>query len=227
MIAAQVISIAAFLISWVWWVTFAIGLIALLLLQIIWCCRQTKAGFLASAAVSALAALMCVVSGIIMLVAWKDATWCDPFIFINQDMGDDYYNHNRDRDYCQEGAWATVAFVSGALWFAVTGCIIYFLKSGRHTKWEEKLCNSKNSGGGDVDVTTATALEMGTVQHGGQTTRTMATASDTGGGSASIATATTPAAGDAVSHDAAVTMMAADSYVPPEISNKVDGEENV
>lgn len=237
-IAAQVISVVAFLISWVWWVTFAIGLIALLLLQIIWCYRQNKDIFLllASAAVSALAFLMCVLSGIYILVVWKDVAWCGVFVL---ESDDDYLD-----DDCEEGAWATVSFVSGVLWFAVTGCILYFVKSGRHAKWEEKLCNNDNdndnndSGEQGASTSTATAiatsmaLEMGTVQHQ-QQEETASAATGAGGSVAAISTTAittiTPITTDdeALPRAAAVTttITAADSsYVPPQIiiSSKVD-----
>jgi len=167
------------------------------LLQILWCCRQNKAGFLASTVVSAVAALLCTVGGIIILVFWKDVYWCDPFLFIT----DDYVGSTSD--YCNEGAWATVAFVCAALWFAVAGCILHFVKSGRHAKWEEQLSKSNNSDDeGVVAIETAAGLEMGTVQQGEH-----------------IATSTTPTAEEGVdlSQVAAVTMITTDW-----ISDKVD-----
>jgi len=185
-------------------VTFVICLVALVLLQLVWCCRQNKAGFLASTVVSAVAALLCTVGGIIILVFWKDATWCVPFVFISDD--DDYVGYP---DYCNEGAWATVAFVCAALWFAVAGCLLHFVKSGRHAKWEEQLSKSSNNSDdeGVVAIETQAGLEMGTVQQGEH-----------------IATATTTNAEEGVvlSQVAAVTMITTDSYVPPGISDKVD-----
>ena len=151
---------------------------------------------MASTVVSAVAALLCTVGGIIILVFWKDAYWCDPFFFIS----DDYVGSTSD--YCNEGAWATVAFVCAALWFAVAGCILHFVKSGRHAKWEEQLSKSNNSDDeGVVAIETPAGLEMGTMQQG-----------------VHIATATAETAEEV----AAVTMITTDSYVRPEISHKVD-----
>ena len=124
-----------------------------------------------------------------------------PFVF-------DTYNVAIFNDNCNEGAWATVAFVCAALWFAVAGCILHFVKSGRHAKWEEQLSKSNNSDDeGVVAIETAAGLEMGTVQQGEH-----------------IATATTTNAEEGVvlSQVAAVTMITTDSYVPPGISDKVD-----
>jgi len=229
MIAAQIISVVAFLISWVWWVTFIIGTAALALLQIVWCCRQTKAGLLASAAVSALATLMCVLCGIYILVVWKSAKWCWVFYLESDDDDDDYYGNNYD--YCKEGAWAAVAFVSGVLWFAVTGCILYFVKSGRQAKWDEKLCNNNNNNNGEgataitatATAIAITALEMGTVQHQQEETASSAIGGDSAVISMATSSSTPPTTGEALPPAAAVTTTTADSsYVPPQISTKVD-----
>jgi len=209
MIAAQIISIVAFLVSWIWWVTFLIGLGCMATLQIMWCCRPNKIGVLASSALAMLASVMCFVAGIIMLILWKDKRYCEVFVFDGSGTrDDDYYDYYDDdtyrlRDYCREGAWSIVAFVTGIMWFAVAGCIFYFVKSGRHAKWEAKFdCDNNNNN----DVTaTATAIEMGTVS---------ATATPT------IPTAT----GENVpppAVDVAVAVAAAHTVLP-EIPSKVD-----
>ena len=200
MIAAQVISIIAFLISWTWWVTFVISFASMVFLQIIWCCRQNKCGVYASAGVAALAGITSFIAGIIMLVHWKDKTCCEVFTFTEQYR---YYGDNED-DNCREGAWSIVAFVTGIMWFAVAGCIFYFVKSGRHAKWEEKLCNRNNSGEGGATAT-ATAIEMGSVS---PTTTASASAS-----------ATIPTAAETLPPAA---VAAAAATVLPEIPNKVD-----
>jgi len=160
MITAQIISIVAFVISWLWWVTFIVGGICLVLLQVIWCCRQNKIGLYISAGISFVAAITCTIAGIIMIVVWKDKKEC--YIWhLDYDDDDDWreseYYYREKPDYCEEGIWAVVAFVTALLWFATSGCILYFVKSGRHTKWEEKLQAT-------ADAET-TAIEMGTVQH--------------------------------------------------------------
>jgi len=227
MMSAQIISIIAFLISWVWWVTFIVGSISLALLQLVWCCRQSKIGLLVSVGISTLAGVTCTIAGIVMIVLWKDERYCS--VFILTDVGDDYYDNYvtpiyddvytgyRDsppirRDYCDEQAWAVVAFVTATLWFSTSGCILYFVGSGRYAIWEEE---AKLQGAND---TTPTAIEMGAVQHqhdGHQQEQQTTT------GANSFATAATTATATAIDHNL-TTCSTADSYVLPDISNKVD-----
>jgi len=201
MIAAQVVSIVAFLISWLWWVTFIVAIVALVLLQVVWCCRQSKNGLFVSAGISGAAGCTCVAAGIIMLVSWKNQRYCDPFF-----LDDDYYGDNSNydgRDYCREAVWAAVAFVTAALWFSTTGCIFYFVKSGRHAKWEERIQRSVGDSNGTA---AATAIEMGNVQQ------------EAPPAAAAAAMATNQAAPTV---ETAVAMPA-DSYILPENPDKVD-----
>jgi hypothetical protein len=218
MIAAQIISIIAFLISWLWWVTFIIGLISLVSLQLVWCCRQSKIGLYVSVGISALAGVTCTIAGIVMIVFWKDQSYCSPWTLTDWDADNwknSNYSYNYDdyvptfvptfSDYCSEGSWAVVAFVTATLWFSTTGCILYFVGSGRYAKWEEKV----ERGASD---TTPTAIEMGAVQHqhpGGHQQEQQMTV-----GAIDIATSTATATATAIE--------TADSYVLPEIPNKVD-----
>mmetsp|Transcript_19447 Transcript_19447/g.39994 ORF Transcript_19447/g.39994 Transcript_19447/m.39994 type:complete len:216 (+) Transcript_19447:135-782(+) len=154
MIAAQILSIIAVLIAWIWWISFIIGIVGLILLQVIWCCRQSRAGLIASQVVSMIAAILSVLVGIFFLVARKDASWCVPFILLYDDDDDDW--SDRSYDYCSEKAYAIVGFVGAALWFASAGCQIAFLKSGRYDKWEASLSESNKA--------SSTAVEMGNVE---------------------------------------------------------------
>jgi len=229
MISAQIISIIAFLISWLWWVTFILGLISLALLQIVWCCRQSKIGLFVSVGISTLAGITCTIAGIVMIVVWKDQEYCSVFTLTE---GDDYYDNYvapiyddgytgyRIRppvryDYCDEQTWAVVAFVTAALWFSTSGCILFFVGSGRYAIWEEE---AKLRGASDTTptttttTTTPTAIEMGAVQHQHHDHQQE---EQTTTGANSFATAT------AIDHDH-TTCSTADLYVLPEISNKVD-----
>jgi len=212
MIAAQIISIVAFLISWIWWVTFIVGLICFGLLQIIWCCRQNKIGLHISAAISALAASTCIIAGIVMIVVWKNQSWCNIW---NVTEIDDYYKNSK-YDYCREGAWATVAFITALLWFATTGCILYFVKSGRHTKWEEKLRAADTTTA--ATTATTTAIEMGTVQHHHHDDYQQQQQGQQSTMGTTVPTATTTS----TATDHAIACSTADSYVLPEIPNKID-----
>jgi len=130
-----------------------------------------------SAGISFVAAITCTIAGIVMIVVWKDKRNCHIWRLTD----DDYYDTNwtpseyqpTKPDYCEEGIWAVVAFGTALLWFATSGCILYFVKSGRHTKWEEKIqAAADNADTADTATTvvatttpTTTAIEMGTVQH--------------------------------------------------------------
>jgi len=105
-------------------------------------------------------------------------------------------------DYCQEGIWAVVAFVTALLWFVTSGCILYFVKSGRHAKWEEKLQAA-------ADTDTTAAIEMGTVQHPHHDDQHQHHQQQSEAIAAVATTSTTIAA-------------AATSYVLPDIPNKID-----
>jgi len=251
MITAQIISIVAFLVSWVWWVTFIVGLISLALLQLVWCCRQSKIGMFVSVGISTLAGITCTIAGIVMIVVWKDQKNCSVFTltdgseddyydnyvtpihddtycndgYNNTSYDDCYYNRNnndymdnyaeerRNRDYCEEQAWAVVAFITATLWFSTSGLILYFVGSGRYAIWEEEAKLQ-----GASDTTSTTAIEMGAVQHqydGHQQEQQTTT------GANSFATAATTAIATATDHDL-TTCNTADSYVLPDISNKVD-----
>ena len=72
-------------------------------------------------------------------------------------MYDDYYYS----DNCAERAFAIVAFIDAALWFATAGCTIAFMTTGRYARWEASLSN-KNTGSDDAAESPAptVALEM-------------------------------------------------------------------
>jgi hypothetical protein len=122
----QIVAIVAFCISWIWWVTFAIGAPAMLVLQVAWCCKMTKCGLTAAAVLSSLTALSCFFAGVWMILQWKNDYWCHVFV-VTQD--DDYAWYDAD---CPEVAWAVVAFVDCALWTVTAYCIFYFVNSGRY-----------------------------------------------------------------------------------------------
>eukprot|EP00536_Pseudo-nitzschia_multiseries_P009366 jgi/Psemu1/242051/estExt_Genewise1.C_2600003 len=132
-ITAQILSVFAFLVSWTWWLTFLLSGIAMILLQTLWCCRQSRVGILAMAVIPAIAAVSCLCSAIWMLVVWKYAGWCS--VFSLQAYWGGYYSWL----YCNEDAWATVALVDMVMWLAVSGCILRFVLCGSHAECERKL----------------------------------------------------------------------------------------
>mmetsp|Transcript_25651 Transcript_25651/g.54774 ORF Transcript_25651/g.54774 Transcript_25651/m.54774 type:complete len:239 (+) Transcript_25651:40-756(+) len=170
-ITAQIVSIFAFLISWIWWATFLSSVIALIMLQCIWCCRQNRAGFMVSAAFSLIAAITNVYSGIFILSNWDDAHVCLPFAlehFNYDDIAIDYgYDYDDDyeqqyMDLCFDHAYANIAFFDGALWLLVAGCTLCFEFSGRHAALDKRW-SDQNTSTSDENVATV-AVEMGTVE---------------------------------------------------------------
>jgi len=122
MIAAQIISIVAFCICWIWWVTFVIGLTVFIMLQLVWCCRhKTKFGLYITAGMAALASIMCIVASTYMLVKWRNKSWCDPFFVIATefDDDDDYYDSSSSGSYSWVGGVVFFLFfvVVGVVWF--------------------------------------------------------------------------------------------------------------
>lgn len=161
-IAAQIMTIIALFISWVWWVTFLISIVGTTFYQLLWCCRQNIHAIYASTAVALISSFVSLGVGIYLLVQWKNYRYCYSFVLDAFVTLDDDSN-----DYCNEEAWGSIAILCGILWFAVSVCTFYFAKNGRHAKWEE--LHSKNSAGAaaDDDETNEgeepVAVELGTL----------------------------------------------------------------
>ena len=100
----------------------------MLLFQIPWCCRQRKGTLYITVAVGALTSLSMLGLGLYILFYLKYASDCYAF------SGDIYYGR---KDWCNEILWATIAFGCAAIWGAATHCMLVFVRSGRHTKWEK------------------------------------------------------------------------------------------
>ena len=143
LIVAQVFSILALGCSWVFYGTFAISLIAMILQQVLWCCRQTRSGMVASVVLSFLAAAVCAATSLYMFLGWKGradkyafdtdyVSYCEPFTFY-------FLIGNRSRDMCKETLWASLAAASAFLWL-ISGCFLErFLSTGRYNAWEERM----------------------------------------------------------------------------------------
>ena len=216
MITAQIISIIAFglLCGFIsGWLTLIVGLISSVFLQLVWCCRQSKIGLFVSVGISTLAGITCTIAGIVTFSAWKDQF--SVFTVFDADGSDDFYD-----DYDQ--FYGVAAFITATLWFTTSGLILYFVGSGRYAIWEEK---EKLRGASDTTPTTTTAtptaIEMGAVQH--QHDDHQQEQQQTTTGTYSVATAAAATTATAIDHDHDhTTCSTADSYVLPEISNKVD-----
>ena len=140
LITAQVLSIFAFLISWIFWGAFWSGFVAMLMLQILYCCRQNTIGLTFGTLFTLLASGLAVFSAVWILLDWDDAVWCAPYVMIAE-FDDNYYKEFDDDDYneCPYEALSIVAFVCAGMWFVVGALLLIFVCSGRHKKLEAKL----------------------------------------------------------------------------------------
>jgi hypothetical protein len=161
MITAQVLSIVAFLISWIWWVVWLISLASLIFYQMMWCTRVCKAGIIAASLIATVAGIFCLLAGIIMLSKWENVNWCiSLFFFTGIQYDDDDESRN---DSCPEVALAIVAFIDAALWLASAGCTFVFLKSGRYARIEAELIQKSRARNGGGAVVNASVIEMGNI----------------------------------------------------------------
>merc|ERR1712238_322921 len=80
-------------------VTFFVGGLCFVLLQVIWCCRQNKISLYVSAGISTLAAVLCTIAGIVMLVGWKDKVQCNVWRLTGDDDFAIYYPDDDLADY--------------------------------------------------------------------------------------------------------------------------------
>ena len=178
LVTSQALSIFAFCVSWIFWVTFLLGLVVMIQLQVVWCCRMSKPGIISIIVLSSLASLSCLLFEIWALVRWNgNKPYCSVFF-----LDDDYYSYTNDDDlfnwtiysgdYCNEVAWSVVGFIVMAMWATVAGLLIHFLRSGRYEKCVEDIstrlaerARRGGGGGGDVEAggTNTNAIEMSQV----------------------------------------------------------------
>jgi hypothetical protein len=162
MITAQLLSIVSVFVSWVWWVTFLVSLIGMSVIQIIWCCRQNQSMVLTSAAVAVASALTSIGIGIYILIVWSNESYCYTFVLnayhYDQQIYYDDYVDDRQYDHCEEAKWGTIALVCGVIWSLVSVCIIHFVRSGRHARFEKHHAEA-----GTENSNANAVLELGTV----------------------------------------------------------------
>jgi len=147
MITAQITSILAFFLSYVWYVTFAISLCTMIFYQLVWCIRLGRTGMRTLIGCSVLSASLSIFFGVYVLLAWQGpyVVHCEPFTFVNDDNPDfdsSYYQREGFRDYCFEETYATLSFICAALWLASATCTAALMVSGKHQKWEERWSNT-------------------------------------------------------------------------------------
>jgi hypothetical protein len=125
---------------------------------------MTKGGLVAVVILSGLAALSSLFSAVYALIAWKDSRYCWVFILGFQFDDDDYYTNDDYYDYsCNEGAWAALGFSGFVLWTITTGCVLYFLTSGRF----EKCASAASDKEQEVEVEMAAVVAHGVPAYDG------------------------------------------------------------
>ena len=117
LITAQCLSIFATILSFTWWVTFFLSLPSFIVLQVVWCCKLSKAGVIAVGVMSTLTFGLSIFAGAWIQANWGwDYSYCSVWVLFNYD--DEYSHHYDDDDrmmdpyahYCHEEGWAILAF---------------------------------------------------------------------------------------------------------------------
>jgi hypothetical protein len=156
----MILSIVTMLLSWIWWPTFVINWAGMAMFQIFWCCRNGFGTLYATIAVALFCCLAHLGVGLYALLAFANKEDCEEFSLYSYDYSydieipDDFWPVTEQSwrygydDRCNEKVWATIAFICGILWAAVAFCVFYFVKSGRHAKWEKMYSNEKTEGNG-------------------------------------------------------------------------------
>jgi hypothetical protein len=63
-----------------------------------------------------------------------------------------YKTHRHNNDYCKEEVWGTIAIVCAVLWAGACGCLVHFIRSGRHYKWEKKHSGDSTNNVEEVEL---------------------------------------------------------------------------
>lgn len=166
---AQVLSIVAFLISFGDVFTFFLGLVAMILLQCVWCCRLNKCALNTAACFAVAVSVLDFSFAIYIFVQGSDV------------CGDGF----SEEDDCYWEVGATLLIISAALWVAVALLVFSFANSARFTKcWEESdpdfspaaarpfqtstmpvMAKSTNDNNAPISTTETTEYPDGTIKH--------------------------------------------------------------
>lgn len=86
LIASQILSILATLLSWVWYTTLVISVLGMILIQILWCCRQGSNAVYGSVVVATFSSLASIGLGIFVVVVMTQYRNCSVFfMFLNDE----------------------------------------------------------------------------------------------------------------------------------------------
>jgi hypothetical protein len=159
LLTAQIASIVAALLSWVWWPLFVVSAPIAVILQTTWCCRMNKGGMVAACVLSFLA----FAGGLFIGIYMATECWQGIFVVVMDRDDDDYYSHRGN--YCNSWinnptAWTVVAFVDCALFLLTFVCTTYFVfyrYDAKAAKWALEQFEA------DADECVVPVVEMGVI----------------------------------------------------------------
>lgn len=119
---AQVLTVFATFVSWIWWVAFTINAIGLVLFQLLWCVRLRTGMMYSHVGVATLASLASLGVGIYCFVVWSQVTECYVFTMDSYTADDDWNDdwpdkvpHYWDDDLWTDDIWGEHLW-EGILW---------------------------------------------------------------------------------------------------------------
>jgi hypothetical protein len=158
---AQIASILASTISWVWWPLFVLSAPIVAVLQTTWCCKMKKAGMIAACVLSFLA-----FAGALFIAVWMTTQcWNGIFVVLQKDDDDGYvpyddsYSWRNCRNYmANPTAWVVVAYVDCALFLLTFVAASYFT----YARYDAKVAKWAHADDeADADEVVVPVLEMG------------------------------------------------------------------
>ena len=131
LMTAQALSVVAFIFSFGGVAAVAFGLAAMVVLQVVWCCRMNKCGLNAAASFALVVAILNAILAAVLALEEADES-------CNND--DDYSYRYDDDDDCNSSVqiWAILLFLSAGLWVAVSTLVFIFANTKRYHTCREK-----------------------------------------------------------------------------------------
>ncbi|KAL7560262.1 hypothetical protein ACA910_015479 [Epithemia clementina (nom. ined.)] len=123
LITAQVVSIVAFLLSFAGLVAFLLGLAAMIVLQVVWCCRLNQCGLTTAATFAAVVACLNLGWAIAIFVQGSDV--CSDIVWVDDD--DDTLSSSSSSKDCPWTAFGICLLISAALWLVVSALVVWFV----------------------------------------------------------------------------------------------------
>jgi hypothetical protein len=131
MVASQLLSIFALLLSWVWWFDLIVSIVVTILFQILWCCRQNTTWMLTCVLAASLASLVSAIACLIFFLSLVMGTGREVFTMEVRGGGG-----------ASEGfVWTSLSFVCTLLWAGSAYCMLRFVATGKHAKLEKYHIN--------------------------------------------------------------------------------------